>query len=104
LLALIEEHDPGVERRFAGRGSRPADVLADVRRALGTGDDRAWDGILVTPRVRSVIARAESSVQNGALVEPGDLLDALFLESGGLAADVLAAHFGNTVAPGRVGG
>jgi ATP-dependent Clp protease ATP-binding subunit ClpA len=104
LLALIEEHDAAVERRFADRGSRASDVLGDVRRALGTGDDRSWDGILVTPRVRSVIARAESSVQNGALVEPVDLLDALAVERGGLASDVLAKHFGNAALPGRVVG
>jgi hypothetical protein len=103
-LALIEEHDPGVERRLAEWGLSPADVLADVRRALGTGDDRSWDGILVTPRVRNVVARAEATVQIGALVEPGNLLDAVMLESGGLAADVLSRHLGNTATPGRVGG
>jgi hypothetical protein len=104
LLALIEEHDPEVDRRLAERGSYPADMLADVRRALGTGDDRSWDGILVTPRVRSVVARAEATAQNGALVEPGHLLDAVLLESGGLVADVLSRHLGNTATPDRVGG
>jgi len=92
LLALIEEHDPGVEGRLVGRGARPSDVLADVRRALGTGDDRSWDGILVTPRVRNVVARAEAAVQNGELVEPGHLLDAVLVESGGLASEILARH------------
>jgi hypothetical protein len=104
LLALIDEHDPAVERRLDALGLRSADVLTDVRRALGTGDDRAWDGILVTPRVRAVVARAEASVQNGALVEPADLLEAMLVETGGLAADVLARRVGNTAASGRVAG
>jgi len=105
LLALIEEHDPRVNARFAELGMRPAEVLADLRRALGTGDDRCpWDGILVTPRFRSVAARAEAAVRNGDLVEPIDLLSALLAESGGLAADVLARNLGNTAASGRVAG
>ncbi len=104
LLALIEEHDAGVESRFVARGLRAADMLPDLRRALGTGDDRLWDGILVTPRVRKVIARAESAVLTEACVEPVDLFDAVVLEGGGLAADVLARHFGNFDLPGRVAG
>ncbi len=104
LLALLEEHDPAVERRLEALGVRSADVLTDVRRALGTGDDRAWDGILVTPRVRAVVARAEAAVQNGALVEPEDILEAMLVETGGLAADVLARQVGNTATSGRVAG
>jgi hypothetical protein len=79
-------------------------MLPDLRRALGTGDDRLWDGILVTPRVRNVIARAEAAVTTEASVEPVDLFDAVVLEGGGLAADVLARYFGNIGLPGRVAG
>jgi ATP-dependent Clp protease ATP-binding subunit ClpA len=101
LLALIEEHDPEIESRL---GAYAADVLGDVRRALGTGDDRLWDGILVTPRVRSVIARAESSVDSERSVEPLDLFDAVLAERGGLASDVLARRFGNVSTSERVAG
>ena len=104
LLALIEEHDPDIESRFGARGTRAADVLGDVRRALGTGDDRLWDGILVTPRVRSVIARAESSVDLERAVEPLDLFDAVLAERGGLASDVLEHRFGNVATSERVAG
>jgi ATP-dependent Clp protease ATP-binding subunit ClpA len=89
LLALVEEHDPGVLARLAARGTSPAAVATDVRRALGTGDDRLWDGILVTPRVRSGIALAESAVSSGNEIEPAHLLDAIVAEGGGLAAEVL---------------
>jgi ATP-dependent Clp protease ATP-binding subunit ClpA len=89
LLALLEERDPGIEARMTTRGTNPADVVADVRRALGTGDDRLWDGILITPRVRSVIALAEAGVSEGEFIGPADLLDAIVLEGGGLAAEIL---------------
>jgi len=104
LLALIEEHDPDIESRLGACGARAADVLGDVRRALGTGDDRLWDGILVTPRVRSVIARAESSVETERPVEPLDLFDAVLAERGGLARDVLERRFGNVSTSERVAG
>ena len=104
LLALIEEHDPDIESRLVARGTRAADVLGEVRRALGTGDDRLWDGILVTPRVRSVIARAESSVDLERAVEPLDLFDAVLAERGGLASDVLEHRFGNVATSERVAG
>jgi ATP-dependent Clp protease ATP-binding subunit ClpA len=94
LLALLEERDAGVEARLAERGTHPADVLADVRRALGTGDDRHWDGILITPRVRSIVALAETAAPSGEPIEPAHLLDAIVLEGGGLAAEILARFQG----------
>ncbi len=89
LLALVEERDPAVEGRLAERGKSRDEVLMAVRQALGTGEDRTWEGILVTPRVRRVVAAAERAVPAGEAVEPAHLLDALAGE-GGLAADVLA--------------
>ncbi len=89
LLALLEERDPGVEARLAERGSHPAELLADVRRALGTGDDRLWDGILITPRVRNVVAIAERTVPEPTKIEPAHLFDALAAEGVGLAAELL---------------
>ncbi len=95
LLALLEEQDPEVERRLRDLGAGSAAVAADVRRALGTGDDRLWDGILVTPRVRSVIALAESSVPAGEAIEPAHLLEAMVAEGGGLAAEILMRYRAN---------
>ena len=92
LLALIEERDPAIEARLASRGTSPTVLLADVRRALGTGDDRLWDGILITPRVRGVVALAEASVPAGDPIEPAHLLDALVAEGGGLAAEILSRY------------
>ena len=92
LLALLEERDPAVEARLVDRGTSPAVVLADVRQALGTGEDRLWDGILITPRVRGVVALAEASVPAGEAIEPAHLLDAIVAEGGGLAAEILKRY------------
>ncbi len=104
LLALVEEHDAGVEAWLAAVGIRPADVLRDVRRALGTGDDRTWDGILITPRVRAIVAQAEAAVPSGREIEPGHLIDAIVAQDGGLAAEILERFKGNIVMTQRVRG
>ena len=101
LLALVEEHDAGVEARLSALGTNPADVARAVRTALGTGDDRLWDGILITPRLRSVVAVAERESPEGA-IEPVHLLDAIVVEGTGLAAEILARQ--GTVASRRVSG
>jgi ATP-dependent Clp protease ATP-binding subunit ClpA len=94
LLALLEERDSDVEARLAARGIVVNEVLVEVRQALGTGDDRSWEGILVTPRVRRVVAAAEAELPPGASIEPVHLFDALTVE-GGLTAELLARHQGN---------
>jgi ATP-dependent Clp protease ATP-binding subunit ClpA len=91
LLALLEEHDPAVDERLRAHGVACDRAQEALRRALGTGDDRLWDGILVTPRVRSVVRLAESAVQPSALVEPVDLFDAIWEEGGSLAREILDA-------------
>ena len=103
LLALIEENDPGVVARLDAVGTHSADVINDVRRALGTGDDRLWDGILITPRVRCVVGLAERAAPEGT-IEPGHLLDAIVAEGGGLAAEILARFIGNETMTRRVVG
>ncbi|MGH7727312.1 MAG: Clp protease N-terminal domain-containing protein [Vulcanimicrobiaceae bacterium] len=90
LLALIEESDPAIEAQLRERGIRRDIALAQARRALGTGDDRLWEGILITPRVRAVVARAEEGLDEGAELAPVDLFHALAEEEVGLAAEVLA--------------
>ncbi len=104
LLALVEEHDPGVETRLAAAGTYPSDILRDVRRALGTGDDRTWDGILITPRVRNIVARAEAAVPPDREIEPGHLIDAIVAQGGGLAAEILERFKGNIEMTQRVRG
>ena len=65
-----------------------AEVHAELRRALGTGEDRMWEGILVTPRVRNVVRLAED-LAGDRPVEPIDLLRAVVAEGGSLAAQIL---------------
>ncbi len=104
LLALVEEHDPGVETRLAKAGTHPAEILRDVRRALGTGDDRLWDGILITPRLREVVGLAEAAIAAEDEIEPGHLIDAIVAQGGGLAAEILERYKGNIEMTPRVRG
>jgi ATP-dependent Clp protease ATP-binding subunit ClpA len=88
LVALLEEQDAAVFERLLAERVDPGEVHAEARRALGTGEDRIWEGILVTPRVRSIIALAEARVGE-RVIEPVDLLDAILAEGGSLAAELL---------------
>ncbi len=88
LLALLEEHDAAIGARLASDAIDFSEAHAHARRALGTGEDRVWEGILVTPRVRKVVALAEARAQERE-IEPLDLFEAIREEGGGLAAEIL---------------
>jgi ATP-dependent Clp protease ATP-binding subunit ClpA len=88
LVALLEEQDNDVAERLRAQYIDVREVHAEVRRALGTGEDRTWEGILVTPRVRKIVALAEEQAGDRT-VEPFDLLDAIVAEGGSLAAEIL---------------
>ena len=88
LFALLEEHDAQVEERLHERGVAASDVHATIKSAFGLGDDRTWEGILVTPRLRKIVQIAQKRAA-GREIEPIDLFDAICDEGGGLAADVL---------------
>jgi ATP-dependent Clp protease ATP-binding subunit ClpA len=102
LLALLEEHDANVDRRLLKAGIDAAEVHAELRRALATGEDHLWEGILVTPRARKVFALASTSA-GSQVVEPVHLLEALLEERNALVADILAGS-GNLRDQGRVAG
>jgi len=88
LYALLEEHDARVEGVLISGGVEPSLVHAAIKRALGTGDGRTWEGILVTPRVRKIVELADR-IAGEREIEPIDLFEAIRAEGGGLAADVL---------------
>jgi len=88
LYALLEEHDARVDTLLAAEHVEPARVHAEVKRALGTGEGRSWEGILVTPRVRKIVEIAEG-LAGDREIEPFDLFEAIRAEGGGLAADIL---------------
>lgn len=88
LYALLEEHDAAVDAQLAAERIEPAQVHADLKRALGTGEGRTWEGILVTPRVRKIVEIAER-LAGDREIEPIDLFSAIRAEGGGLAADIL---------------
>ena len=102
LLALLEERDVAVESRLAEHGTTADVILTDVRRALGTGDDRLWDGILITPRVARIVKVADDAVPSSASIGPVDLFEAILAEGGGLAAELLSRSLGNNRVSSRV--
>jgi ATP-dependent Clp protease ATP-binding subunit ClpA len=90
LLALLELHDPAIEARLDELGIEASEMQADLRRRVGAADDRLWDGILVTPRVRAVVRLAEAAGGDGP-VEPVHLLEAIRTEGRSTAAEIVAA-------------
>jgi ATP-dependent Clp protease ATP-binding subunit ClpA len=88
LVALLEEHDADISARLKGEHIDTGEVHAEARRALGTGEDRLWEGILVTPRVRKIVSLAEERAGDRP-VEPLDLFEAIQSEGGSLAAEIL---------------
>jgi ATP-dependent Clp protease ATP-binding subunit ClpA len=97
LVALLEERDPAILCGLSAEGIDVRDVHAEVRRTLGTGEDRVWEGILVTPRVRRIIALAEERAA-GREIAPLDLFQALRAEGGSLAAEILRRAVGRNTA------
>jgi ATP-dependent Clp protease ATP-binding subunit ClpA len=99
LAALLEERDPEILCALDTDGIDAAEVHAEVRRALGTGEDRLWEGILITPRLRRIIALAEERAGERE-VGPSDLFEALRSEGGSSAAEILRrAAARNTTSP-----
>ncbi len=99
LAALLEEGDPAIVQVLARDGIDAREVHAEVRRALGTGEERLWEGILITPRVRNIVRLAEERSGEARDVEPADLLAALREEGGSLAAEILRRASGAVNVP-----
>jgi len=74
--ALLEEHDARVDGLLVSGGIEPTRVHAAIKRALGTGDGRSWEGILVTPRVRKIVEIADR-LAGDRDIEPIDLFEAI---------------------------
>jgi ATP-dependent Clp protease ATP-binding subunit ClpA len=88
LVALLEEQDAAIDDLFHTQNIDRGEVHAEVRRALGTGEDRTWEGILVTPRMRKIVALAAEQAGERA-IEPIDLLQSILAEGGSLGAEIL---------------
>jgi ATP-dependent Clp protease ATP-binding subunit ClpA len=97
LFALLDEHDPAIEEQLRAANASLAGIHAEVKRALGTGEGRIWEGILLTPRVRKIIALAGTRAGERD-IEPIDLFEAIREEGGGLAATILRRARNSAVA------
>jgi ATP-dependent Clp protease ATP-binding subunit ClpA len=98
MVALLEERDSTIARDLDREGIDARELHATVRRTLGNGEERLWEGILVTPRARKIVKLAEE-LAGERLVEPSDLWQALRAEGGSLAAEVLRRGLRNSGAP-----
>ena len=98
LVALLEERDAATLRALAEAGIDVPEVHAEARRALGTGEDRLWEGILITPRVRRIVSLAEERAA-GREIQPIDLFDALRAEGSSSAAEILRRAAARNTAP-----
>ncbi len=95
MLALLEERDPAILDDLRTGGIDVRELHADVRRTLVGTEERLWEGILVTPRVRKIVALAEAQAGDRE-VAPVHLLAALRAEGGSLAAELLRRASRNT--------
>ena len=98
LFALLDEHDPAIEDELRAANVSLAGVHAEVKRALGTGEGRIWEGILLTPRVRKIIALADTRAGDRD-IEPIDLFEAIRTEGGSVAAAILVSARNSAPAP-----
>ncbi len=87
-VALLDEQDDGVSQWLQEHNIDAGEAHSQLRRALGTGEDRMWEGILITPRVRKVVAIAAERAGDRN-VEPHDLLEAILAEGASAAANIL---------------
>ena len=100
LAALLDERDPATLQALAAAGIDAPEVHAQVRRALGSGEERFWEGILITPRVRRIVALAQERAGDRA-IEPVDLFEALRAEGGSAAAEILRRAAARNTATAR---
>ena len=98
LYALLDEHDAAIEEHLRAANASLAGIHAEVKRALGTGEGRIWEGILLTPRVRKIIALASTRAGDRD-IEPIDLFEAIRTEGGSVAAAILVSARNSAPAP-----
>jgi len=98
LAALLEERDAAVVSALRAAGIDVHEVYAEARRCLGSGGDRLWEGIVVTPRVRKIVTLAEQAA-GGREVTPLDLFEALRAEGASTAAQLLRRLAERNTAP-----
>jgi len=104
LLALCAEPDSATLEFLADRGASPESIRASARRALGTGEDRSWEGIILTPRVKRIVELAELAAGPDVEIEPVHLLEGILREGRSRAAELLTGAQGNFRASPRVAG
>lgn len=90
LLSMAIATPPDVAEYFKRRGLESWQVKWACRASMEPATEHPWEGVVVTPRVRRLFAKACAD-KAGSVVEPVDLLNAIVQDGGGVAARVLAS-------------
>jgi ATP-dependent Clp protease ATP-binding subunit ClpC len=90
LLSMAIAPPKDVDAYFKQAGLEPWQVKWACRAGMDPAAEHPWEGVIVTPRVRRIFARAAAD-KKGALIAPIDLLNAIIADGGGVAARVLAS-------------
>ena len=90
LLSMAIATPPDVTEFFKLAGLEPWQVKWACRASMEPASDHPWEGVIVTPRVSRIVARATAD-KAGARISPLDLLQAIIADGGGVAARVLAS-------------
>jgi ATP-dependent Clp protease ATP-binding subunit ClpA len=90
LLALLEDDDPELEAQLCDRGLSRREIHRELRRGLGVGEERTWEGILITPRARHAFEEAGRAAAGGE-VRPAHLFLAI-VGQGGIVSEYVTAR------------
>jgi len=89
LLAMAIDPPPDARDYFTQLGAQPWEIKQALREAMDPPCEHAWEGVIITPRVRDIFDLAAQR-KTGELVEPADILRGIVDDGGGVAARVLA--------------
>jgi ATP-dependent Clp protease ATP-binding subunit ClpA len=90
LLSMAIATPPDIAAYFKQAGLEPWQVKWACRASMEPASEHPWEGVILTPRVRRIFARAAAAKSDG-LIAPIDLLESIIAEGGGVAARVLAS-------------
>jgi ATP-dependent Clp protease ATP-binding subunit ClpA len=88
LLAMAIATPSDVAEYFARAGLESWQVKWACRASMDPASDHPWDGVILTPRVVRIFARAAAAAGERR-VAPIDILESILEDGGGVAARVI---------------
>jgi len=75
---------------FRSIAAEPWQIKGALRTAMDPPCPHAWEGIIITPRVRKIFKDLAQACPGDARVAPADIIRSIVADGGGVAARVLA--------------